>query len=165
MRLVKFKKLKYFLQHFPEYRFFFSKSTKRTNVLNRICSLKIPGNSQMRWNFKPRRVSADLKYSVLGFEPIWFGPTILVRRLRVMSLFWPIRHHVNQRAQSLLDARFATAIKQSINTFSAKRLTLTRGWHVCPPLFLTFILSHLSNLIYHFTYVNLIVQVSFNPEV
>jgi hypothetical protein len=70
---------------------FFSKSTKRTNVLNRICSLKIPGNSQMRWNFKPRRVSADLKYSVLGFEPIWFGPTILVRRLRVMSLFWPIR--------------------------------------------------------------------------
>jgi hypothetical protein len=28
--------------------FFFSKSTKRTNVLNRICSRKIPGNSQTR---------------------------------------------------------------------------------------------------------------------
>jgi hypothetical protein len=41
---------------------FFSKSTKRTNVLNRICSRKIPGNSQTRWNFKPRIVSTVLKY-------------------------------------------------------------------------------------------------------
>jgi hypothetical protein len=41
---------------------FFSKSTKRTNVLNRICSRKIPGNSQTRWNFKSRIVSTVLKY-------------------------------------------------------------------------------------------------------
>jgi hypothetical protein len=62
---------------------------------------------------------------VLGFEPIWFGPAIIVRRLRVMSLFWPIGHQVNQRAQSLLDARSATAISQSINTIRSKRLTHT----------------------------------------
>jgi hypothetical protein len=42
--------------------FFFSKSTKRTNVLNRICSRKIPGNSQTLWNFKSRIVSTVLKY-------------------------------------------------------------------------------------------------------
>jgi hypothetical protein len=58
-------------------------------------------------------------------NPIWFGPTVIVRLLRVRSLFWPIRPFANQRAQSLLDARSATAIKQSINTFRSKRLTHT----------------------------------------
>jgi hypothetical protein len=74
-----------------------------------------------------------MKNIVLGFEPIWFGPTILVRHRRVRSLYWPISlvyslpisHQVNQRAQSLLETRFATAINQSINTFRSKRSTHT----------------------------------------
>jgi hypothetical protein len=101
-------------------------------ILNLVCSSPFAGGQY-----------------VLGFEPIWFGPTVIVRPLRVRSLFWPIRHHANQRAQSLLEARSATAIKESINTYRARRLTLTRGWHACPPL-LYCILSHLSKLIYRF---------------
>jgi hypothetical protein len=37
------------------------------------------------------RISFEIKMLicgiVLGFEPIWFGPAIIVRRLRVMSLY------------------------------------------------------------------------------
>lgn len=36
---------------------FFTKSTKRTNLLDRICSKRLPCNSETRWNFKSRAVN------------------------------------------------------------------------------------------------------------
>lgn len=41
---------------------FFSKSTKRTNVLNEIVGRKIPTNAPIRWNFSSRVVYTIEKY-------------------------------------------------------------------------------------------------------
>lgn len=41
---------------------FFSKSTKRTNILDSICGRRIPRNVQTRWNFNSRIVNTVLVY-------------------------------------------------------------------------------------------------------
>nr|CAI5823858.1 unnamed protein product [Callosobruchus analis] len=50
------KHARIFFSNLTGFSAFFSKSTKRTNILNEICSAKLPSNAATRWNFTSRAV-------------------------------------------------------------------------------------------------------------
>ena len=50
------KECRFFFSNVSGFRAVFTKSTKRTNLLDKICTKRLPGNSEIRWNFKSRAV-------------------------------------------------------------------------------------------------------------
>lgn len=53
----KIKECRIFFSNLSGFSAFFTKSTKRTNLLDRICKKRLPSNSETRWNFKSRAVN------------------------------------------------------------------------------------------------------------
>lgn len=50
----KIKECKLFFANLSGFSAFFSRSTKRRNILDEICQKRLPSNSVTRWNFKSR---------------------------------------------------------------------------------------------------------------
>lgn len=53
----KIKECRIFFSNLSGFSAFFTKSSKRTNLLDEICKKRLPSNSETRWNFKSRSVN------------------------------------------------------------------------------------------------------------